>query len=99
MATQHHDQQMQRDLQRLIPELSTRYGVIRLGYFRAYTSKHLKPKAEINILVELKKPLGWSFFEMKEYIERRLMTRIDVVTSNGLKILYRDQILESVTWL
>ena len=93
------DHQMQRDLQRLMPDLSSRYGVIRLGYFRAYTSKHLKPKAEINILVQLEKPLGWSFFEMKEYIERRLMTRIDVVTHNGLKVLYRDQILDSVTWL
>jgi uncharacterized protein len=90
---------IERDLERMMPDLAMRYGVIRIGYFKAYTSKINKPTAELNVIVELKKPIGWTFFEMKEYLERRLMTRIDVVTTNGLKVLFRNQILEAVKWV
>lgn len=99
MNRKFNDRQLFHDLQRLMPELSKRYGVLRIGYFTDYTSPYNKPVSEVNVIVELKKPLGWSFFEMKEYMERRLMLRIDVVTPGGLKVLFRNQILDSVQWL
>jgi predicted nucleotidyltransferase len=99
MNRKFNDRQLFHDLQRLMPDLAKRYGVRRLGYFTDYSSPYNKPPSEVNIIVELKEPLGWSFFEMKEFMERRLMTRIDVVTPGGLKVLFRNQILESVKWL
>lgn len=93
------DHQLHHDLRRLMPELNMRYGVRRMGFFRDYQSPYNKPQSEVNIIIELERPIGWSFFEMKEYIERRAMTRIDIVTPAGIKVLFRSSILESVTWL
>jgi predicted nucleotidyltransferase len=51
---------------------------------------------EVNILVTLRKPLGWKFFELKEFLEMKLKRRIDIVTPRGLKTLYREEIEKCV---
>jgi uncharacterized protein len=93
------DTHIHHDLERMLPDIAHKYGVSKLGYFNSYISTKTKPKTELNVIVELRKPLGWKFFELKEYLEAKLMTRIDVVTASGLKSLYREQILGEVKWL
>jgi predicted nucleotidyltransferase len=94
-----HASQIHHDLQRLMPELELKYGVLRLGYFTEFTSKNVKPTRELNVIVELRQPLGWAFFEMKEFLERRLQIRLDVITPKGIKVIFKDKVLQQVKWI
>ncbi len=91
--------QLEHDLVRLSHDLNFKYGVRKIGYFYDYTNTNSLKPAEVNIIVELEKPMGWKFFEMKEFLEKKLFRRIDIVTPNGIKILFKSEVMHSVKWL
>lgn len=53
----------------------------------------------MDILVELKEPLGWDFFELKEFLEAKLNRSVDLVTRNALKKQLRDRILSQTVFV
>lgn len=99
MQRSQDNSKLEHDLRRITPELEMRYGVRRMGYFFDFCDKNAVTPAEVNIIVELRKPMGWKFFEMKEYIERKLYRRIDVVTPNGIKVLFKPDVMRCIQWL
>jgi predicted nucleotidyltransferase len=90
------DYKLEKDLLRFLPEIRRRWGVESLGYFYDFMDKTSAISVEVNILVTLRKPLGWKFFELKEFLEMKLKRRIDIVTPRGLKTLYREEIEKCV---
>jgi len=80
-------------LHELKPELKRRYGVNKLGFFDCYIDTHHNEHCELNVLVELQRPLGWEFFGLKQFIEKKLQIRIDICTPNALKPALRDEII------
>lgn len=80
-------------LRKIKPILREKFGVRRVGYFDCYIDHHHNANCEVNILVELEKPLGWDFFALKEFIERRLGMHIDICTERSLKPALREEIL------
>lgn len=85
-------------LHRLKPELMKRYGVMRIGFFDCYIDQHHHRNCELNILVELARPLGWDFFYLKEFLERKLETRVDICTEKSLKPALKEEIIQSTTF-
>jgi predicted nucleotidyltransferase len=85
-------------LHRLKPQLREKFGVTRIGYFDFYIDHHHNQHCELNILVELEKPLGWDFFSLKEFLERRLGMSIDICTPNALRPALRDEILSQTVY-
>lgn len=83
-------------LRRYMPDLRRKYGVRRLGLFNCYLAHHHSGVCELNVLVELEQPLGWAFFDLKTYLERKLQMRIDVFTEASLKPALRDEILQDL---
>lgn len=90
---------IEKNLFRLKQALSDKFGVIRIGYFDSYIDYHHNHNCEVNILVELESPLGWEFFSLKEYLERKLQTRIDICTPNALKPALKDEILKQTRFV
>ena len=80
-------------IHRLKPQLHQKFGVKKIGYFDSYIDYHHNQHCELNILVELERPLGWEFFALKEFIEKRVGVSIDICTPNALKPALRDEIL------
>ena len=70
--------EIEKTLKRFKPLLEERYGLKRIGFFDCYIDHHHNPRCEVNILVELNKPLGWKFFMLKEFLEVKLETHIDI---------------------
>ncbi|MFN0031755.1 MAG: hypothetical protein ACKVOR_06320 [Flavobacteriales bacterium] len=99
MKKQNNDPQLEHDLRRLSFDLHARYGVRRLGYFYDCLTQPNQKPVEVNIIVELEKPMGWKFFELKEFLERKLYRRIDMVTPNGIKVLFKPGVMNGVKWL
>ncbi|MFN8776677.1 MAG: hypothetical protein ACK5XV_07925 [Flavobacteriales bacterium] len=93
-----HPASLRASLHRLKPVLREKFGVKRIGYFESYIDYHHNQHCELNILVELERPLGWDFFALKEFIERRLGMSIDICTPQALRPALRDEIISQTTF-
>ena len=86
-------------LKNLKPFLSDRYSVEKIGYFGSFSRNEQTEKSDIDILVYFRKPLGWDFFDLQEFLEKELKTKVDLVSGGALKEQLRDTILEQVHYV
>ncbi len=86
-------------LQELKPILHKEYAVKEIGLFGSFSDNTFKDDSDIDILVELEKPIGWKFFSLEIYLEKVFNRKIDLVTKNALKEQIRDLILKQVNYV
>ena len=91
--------EIKKKLRILKPLLSDRFSVERIGYFGSYSRNEQTDKSDIDILVEFRKPIGWEFFDLKEFLENELNIKVDLVSSRALKEQLRDSILKQVQYI
>lgn len=78
--------------------LKEKFFVEKIGYFGSYARGEQTEDSDIDILVELSKPLGWDFIDLKEFLEEILDREVDLVTVKALKPQLKDQILNEVIY-
>ncbi|MFN3756691.1 MAG: nucleotidyltransferase family protein [Flavobacterium sp.] len=78
------------------PILYKDYAVKEIGLFGSYSDNSNTEESDIDILVELEKPIGWKFFTLELFLEHVFNKKIDLVTKNALKEQIKDQILKQV---
>jgi len=66
-------------------EIRQKYGILIFGVFGSYTRGEQKETSDVDILVELERPVGLEFYEFWDYIENLLGTKADVLTLTALK--------------
>lgn len=88
-----------RILTKLKPELEQRFGVIKIGFFGSFARNEPDEKSDVDILVVLKQPLGWEFFDLLELLERHLQKPVDLTTEAGLKKQLKEHILKEVRFV
>jgi hypothetical protein len=86
-------------LQELKPRLKQDYSVKRIGIFGSFANNEQGEESDIDILVELEKPIGWKFFSLEIYLEQVFGRKIDLVTKNSLKKQIKKDILKSVHYI
>ncbi|MEX0844110.1 MAG: nucleotidyltransferase family protein [Balneolaceae bacterium] len=86
-------------LKEILPELQNEFSVKEIGLFGSFSKKSSGPDSDIDILVELEKPIGWKFFSLEIYLEKKFGRKIDLVTKNALKEQLKDQILKEVQYV
>ena len=85
-------------LRDLKPILSEEYAVKEIGIFGSYSNDEASDESDIDILVELHRPIGWEFFTLQLYLEGIFGKKVDLVTKNALKEQIRDRILMQVNY-
>jgi len=85
-----------KQLTRMKYDLERRYGVTKLGCFDCYIDHHHNRLCDINVYVELERPLGWKLFELKEYIEEKLGINIDILTPRAIKPALKEEVMASI---
>lgn len=85
-------------LRELKPILSKEYAVRRIGLFGSFADNSADENSDIDLLVELDKPIGWKFFSLEIYLEKVFKRKIDLVTKNALKEQIKDEILNKVNY-
>jgi len=85
-------------LRELKPILSKEYAVKRIGLFGSFASNNADQNSDIDLLVELDKPIGWKFFSLEIYLEKVFGRKIDLVTKNALKEQIKNDILNKVNY-
>lgn len=66
-------------------EIREEYGVVILGIFGSYARGEQTETSDIDILVELERPIGLKFFELWDYIEKLLGCEVDLLTINAVR--------------
>ena len=88
-----------KDIRRLLPELKSKFFVSRIGFFGRVVPDRRYPTHDIDLLVEFSKPVGWKFFELEEYLEYKLNRKIDVTTEAGINANIKNKVRDSVVYI
>lgn len=81
-------------------EIETKYGVRRLGLFGSYVRDRQRKKSDIDILVAFSRDIDlFEFIDLREYLEKRLNAKVDLVIESALKPAIGNRILSEVEYV
>lgn len=86
-------------LQQLKPELAQRFHVRSLGIFGSVTRHDFTPESDIDIIVELSRPVGMEFIDLADFIERKLQKKVDLVSRAGIRERYFKAIEPEIVYV
>ncbi|MEI6062749.1 MAG: nucleotidyltransferase family protein [Bacteroidota bacterium] len=86
-------------LKELKPTLHMDYAVKEIGLFGSFADETANEESDIDILVELERPIGWKYFSLELYLEQIFNRKIDLVTKNALKGQIKDRILKQINYV
>jgi len=91
--------EIENKLKEIKPVLYQKYFVDKIGYFGSFSRDEQTKDSDIDIVVSLKNPLGWEFFDLQEFLENELELKVDLVSDKAIKEQLRDVILNSVKYV
>lgn len=59
-------------------------GIVNVRLFGSYARDEAGPDSDVDLLVDMTKPLGWDFFSLKDEISDRLGRKIDMCPDDGM---------------
>jgi uncharacterized protein len=68
-----------------LPYLNEKYGVERIAIYGSFAKGNQRKRSDIDILVQLIKPLGLDFIKLAYHLEKVLKRRVDLATFDTLK--------------
>lgn len=81
-------------------DLKKEYGVKEIGIFGSYVKGKQKDISDLDILIELEKPIGFvKFIRLEKRISDILDIKVDLVTKKALKPYIGRQILQEVRYV
>ena len=89
-------EEIKRILEEHKEEICKRYGVVILGIFGSYARGEHKKNSDIDILVEIERPIGLKFFELWEELEKLLNCEVDLVREKLLREEIKSDVFKEV---
>ena len=81
-------------------ELRDKYGLREIGVFGSYVRGEQAKDSDIDLLVEVERPMGFvRFMRLENYLSLILKTKVDLVTKKALKPHIGRQILQEVRYV
>ncbi len=77
--------QIMKTLQRDLPRLREKYGVVKFGLYGSFAKGKAKRTSDVDLLVEFEKPIGWEFVDLADELEKALGRKVDVATFSAWK--------------
>lgn len=81
------------------PVLEREYGVTRLAIFGSYARSEQNEASDVDILVELREPMGLRFVHLAEFLEKALDLKVDLLTPDAIKPNRRAGIHEDLMYV
>jgi hypothetical protein len=72
-------------LNSMMPMLRADYGVKRLGVFGSYAEGRATAKSDLDLVVQLARPIGFRFFDLKDVLERETGRSVDLLTRDSVR--------------
>ena len=87
-------------LKNLKQEVAQEYSVKTIGVFGSVARDEQTVQSDIDLLVEFSKPVGFvTFMRLENFLSKRLGKQVDLVTSDSLKPLIRQDVLSEVIYV
>lgn len=83
----------------LKPKLYNDYSVKNIGLFGSFSRDMNSDDSDIDLVVELERPIGWKFLTLEIYLESIFNRKVDLVTKKAIKSQLKDQILDEVKYI
>ena len=81
-------------------ELSSEYGVAQIGIFGSYARRQQAEGSDIDILVDLEKPIGFvKFMKLEKRISLLIGAKVDLVTPKALKPFIGERIMREIRYV
>ncbi len=77
-------------------DIRKKYGVIILGVFGSIVKGQQKETSDVDILIEIEKPIGFAFFELWDELEKLLGCKVDLVRHSLIREEIKENILHEV---
>ncbi|WP_425412053.1 nucleotidyltransferase family protein [Mesoaciditoga lauensis] len=74
--------------------LSEKFKVKSIMIFGSYARNEQKEGSDVDIIVDFSKPIGLEFVDLKEYLEKILGMKVDLVTPRAIREKMRKSILK-----
>ena len=76
------------------------YNLSQIGIFGSYVHNHQTPSSDVDILIDVKKPMGlFKFVNLKNHLTDLLGVKVDLVMKSALKPALSKQILQGTRYL
>ena len=93
-------EEIQEILRQKKPILRKRFGVLEIGIFGSFVRGEEKDTSDLDILVELERPVGLiKFVGLQNYLSDELGEKVDLVTKSALKPRIKKNILSEVVYI
>jgi uncharacterized protein len=83
----------------LKPELTRKFFVNSIGLFGSVVRDDFNEASDIDIIVDFNKPIGIEFIDLADFIENKLRKKVDLVSKNGVKAKYFQQIQSEIIYV
>ncbi|NLE03207.1 MAG: nucleotidyltransferase family protein [Crenarchaeota archaeon] len=90
------------ELELLKPILRKKFQVETIGVFGSYSRGEQKTNSDVDILVTFVDPNDidlLDFIELKQFLSRKLKTKVDIVQKHTLKQRIKDKILQETIYV
>ena len=81
------------------PELTRKFFVNSIGLFGSVVRDDFNEASDIDIIVDFNKPIGVEFIDLADFIESKLRKKVDLVSKNGVKAKYFQQIQSEIIYV
>lgn len=78
------------------PHLAAEFGVSRLGLFGSFARETADDTSDVDLIVELSRPIGLKFMDLVDYLESLLGRKVDVLTPAGLRNIRVRQVARKI---
>jgi uncharacterized protein len=87
-------------LRELKPELTAKYSVSSIGLFGSVVRDDFSPtRSDVDIIVDFSRPIGIEFVDLADFLEARILKKVDLVSKNGIKDKYYKQIEPEIVYV
>lgn len=84
-------------LRQMLPHLAEAYGVSKIALFGSFATGTPRSDSDIDLLVELNRPLGFAFMDLADDLEEKLGRKVDILTRDGLADIRVSQIKNTIS--
>ena len=77
-------------LHELMPDLQNTYGVQRMALYGSFARGGASLSSDVDLLVELNRPLGLEFVRLADLLEEKLGRPVDLATFDSLRRSRKD---------
>ena len=87
-------------LKKIKGEVAKEYSVKTIGVFGSVARNEQTGESDIDLLVEFSKPVGFvTFMRLENFLSEQLGKHVDLVTSDSLKPVIRQDVLSEVIYV